>query len=298
LGKTAYDALTQEESKPDRIIFKRDGQVIAEYPFDEAVRRVKTGEIPLTDTYWHEGMEEWKLVSESAAGRTVLRQRGEIPELPFPRTPTIDELKVVRALLTNLQAAEAFYVWPDIPKEKLVGAESTFLHLRDDELLLALCDTMVLAKNAKDGFAFTTKRVYWRDLWSSPKEIEYAYLVGPVEMKSGRCELGRGNSVGGPFPDMGDIPGFLRSAARVFGTPLKVSGSTDAEEDLDELIKPHLAKLDRRVGLKRVKKDLRDLTNLVRNNLVRKNRGSKSQNAHCTWSFMGRLALGKPRSLD
>lgn len=81
------------------------------------------------------------------------------------------------------------------------------------------------------------------------------------------------------------------------GSHLQRSESTgeicDAEEDLDELIKPHLAKLDRLVGLERVKKDLRDLTNLVRINLVRKKQGFKIPERSLHMVFYGGPGTGK-----
>src|SRR5205814_4262387 len=178
LAKAAYKGFTEEPTKPDKVCFTRDFEVYTEYSFDEAIGLVKTGQIPMTDHYFHEGMTEWKLVSESNVVKTINLEEEEIPEMKFPLSPTFDEAKVIEALRNNLRATADFHVWPNIPNEKLAGAKSTYLKLNEDEFLLALCDTTTFAKNAKDGFALTTKRIYWRNLWSDSKELEYAHLVG------------------------------------------------------------------------------------------------------------------------
>lgn len=47
------------------IYFARDGQQTGSFSWEDARTRVRSGEIEPTDHYWHEGMVEWKLVSES-----------------------------------------------------------------------------------------------------------------------------------------------------------------------------------------------------------------------------------------
>src|SRR5439155_2536875 len=157
----------------------------------------------------------------------------------------------------------------------------------------ALCDTTIFAKNAKDGFALTAKRIYWRNTWSEPKELEYAHLVGPVKMESDRCTLGDGESIGSPIPKIGNLPEFLKIAARVFGTPVKTSDSTETEDDLDELLKPHLAKLAHFPGLARAKQELTELTNFVKNNVVRKAQGLKTSEKSLHMVFYGNPGTGK-----
>lgn len=53
--------------RPERIFFARDGVVYADHTLKDSIRLIHLGEIPLTDHYWHEGMAEWRFVSESNA---------------------------------------------------------------------------------------------------------------------------------------------------------------------------------------------------------------------------------------
>ena len=63
--KVIEDALQpQEAPEPKRVYFARNGEVIGEHSFQEACQMVRTSKVALTDHYWHEGMGEWKLVSE------------------------------------------------------------------------------------------------------------------------------------------------------------------------------------------------------------------------------------------
>src|SRR5437867_12826655 len=141
----------------------------------------------MTDHYWHEGMDGWKLVADSNAAKAAGFTQHKQLERLFPREPTSAELKVMEAFTANLRTVPDFYIWPSIPDEKLSGARSTFLRLRDDELLLARCDTTKLLKNAKTGFALTTKRIYWRNFSSDSKQLDYASVAGPgKDGRSGR----------------------------------------------------------------------------------------------------------------
>ncbi|MFN2622592.1 MAG: toll/interleukin-1 receptor domain-containing protein [Chthoniobacterales bacterium] len=139
----------------------------------------------------------------------------------FPRPPGSDEIKVIEVFKKHLHPAEMFHVWPRIPNHKLTGAKGAFLALRDDELLLALCDTTVFKHNGKNGFALTTRRIYWKNLLSESKELEYRDLVGPIETKDTGCSLGNAESISGAIPDLGNLSLFLKMAAAVFGTRLK-----------------------------------------------------------------------------
>src|SRR5262249_12247717 len=154
---------------------------------------------------------------------------------------------------------------------KLEGAKSTFLKLRDDELLLGLGDTTIWAKSAKDGFAFTTKRIYWRNFWfrQPQRELEYAQLVGPVQITDNKnLDLGDDDRVvinDETIAKIGKLPEFLKAAARVFGTPLQTPNSSDAVVQVDDLLTPHLEALTHLPGLPRVKQELTELTNFVKN---------------------------------
>jgi hypothetical protein len=109
----------------------------------------------------------------------------------------------------------------------LASAKSSFLELRDDELLLALADTTFLAKDCKNGFALTTRRIYWKNTYFSPNKLEYVNIEGPIQVSgrnlggSGRdfrgyCDLGHNIRISGLMPD--HLASFLQAAAGVFGT--------------------------------------------------------------------------------
>src|SRR5438093_12509140 len=60
-----------EAAVPEKIYFYRNGEFIAEYPFAAAVDLIGSGKIPMTDYYWHEGMDGWKLVADSNAAKAA-----------------------------------------------------------------------------------------------------------------------------------------------------------------------------------------------------------------------------------
>ena len=307
-----------ETAAPEKVYFYRNEEFIAEYPLAAALDLIGSGKIPMTDHYWHEGMDGWKLVAESnAATAAGFTQHTELKRL-FPREPTSAELKVMEAFTANLRSAQDFYIWPSIPDEKLSGAQSTFLKLCDDELLLALCDTTKLLKNAKTGFALTTKRIYWRNFLSDPRKLDYAGVAGPVKMgAAGGCVLSLKDCIDGPLPEIGNLPNFLKAAAAGFGREIQIRDLAIApehideslgygadsdrgrkrpaiiERNVDELLKPHFARLDKLIGLERVKIGVRDLTNLVKVNQLRKAQGLKTPERSLHLVFYGNPGTGK-----
>jgi hypothetical protein len=44
---------------------KEGGEPIGQWPIDEARRLIRSGEIGMADYYWHEGLDQWKPVSQS-----------------------------------------------------------------------------------------------------------------------------------------------------------------------------------------------------------------------------------------
>jgi hypothetical protein len=229
------------------------------------------------------------------------RSTDKAKRMRFPRCLTSCEAKVVNAFRANLRKAWKFYVWPEIPSQKLAAAQSTFLKSRDDELLLALCDTTTFTKSAKDGFALTTKRLYWRNLWSEPRELEYADLQGPIKTddsdgSAATFLLGDDDRIVTDYKKastIGNLPVFLKAAARAFGTRVEVLGSPNTEEELDELLEPHLAKLSCLPGLSHVKEDLKSLINVARINLSRKARGLRTSDRSLHMVFCGNPGTGK-----
>jgi TPR repeat protein len=165
----------------------------------------------------------------------------------FSRPPRPDELKVIEAFNQHLRSESDFHVWPNIPDKKLTGAKSTFLRLRQDELLLALYDCTAFMKHAKDGFALTTKRIYWRNQSKEPANLAYKDLVSPISEepgsfgKYGKYVLGPATEIDVFFSrNFGNLPLFLQAAALVYGTQAKINVETNPEDkrsQIDELLR-------------------------------------------------------------
>jgi uncharacterized protein with PIN domain len=59
-----------------------------------------------------------------------------------------------------------FYWWPDIPKQKLANVLSSYIALDEDEQLICLYGSTIFG-SAKEGFALSTKGIYWKKLFNS-----------------------------------------------------------------------------------------------------------------------------------
>ncbi len=63
----------------------------------------------------------------------------------------------------------------EIPTKKWNHAQASFLPLPEEETLLFLCDQTIFG-SCKEGFAFTTKGLYWKAHFNAAAHIPYAYL--------------------------------------------------------------------------------------------------------------------------
>ena len=224
-------------------------------------------------------------------------------EWQFPRLPTHLECEITINFTTNL--AKRFSTEPIgffgrpplyIPQKIFNGAKSEYLRLKEDELLLAIYDSTIFAKDATTGFALTTKRIYWKNLFGEAKSLEYAHIVGPVGCPNNQLSLGDGDHINikdDARPLLLALSPFLRAVALCYGTPLKLLGLENFPEDIEYLLKPHLYELDKLVGLARVKNDLKALTNSAKVNQLRKAQGLKTPTPSLHMVFSGGPGTGK-----
>lgn len=104
----------------------------------------------------------------------------------YPRRPDEFESFVLDIFFRLIQPAKDLHLYPNIPTKVLSNAESNHLRLQSDELLMG-----IYARNSKDGFAFTTRRIYWKNPWEQPQLVTYSDVIGPVKNSMGlNLELG------------------------------------------------------------------------------------------------------------
>jgi len=65
------------------------------------------------------------------------------------------------------------FIAPNIPPDKLSNALSQYAKVEEEEKVIALIDTTIRG-SAKDGIAFTEKRVMWKTMWAEPDFIDYS----------------------------------------------------------------------------------------------------------------------------
>ncbi len=95
-------------------------------------------------------------------------------------------------------ASDRIHIFPDISSTVLSGAKSTYLKQQLDELLIAIFDETVIMRHAKDGFAFTTKRIYWKNTGEEPQSVEYSKLITTPRaggLLNNKIELGAGTHI-------------------------------------------------------------------------------------------------------
>ena len=56
------------------VYIARDGEELGAWSLEDAQARLRSGEIALTDYFWHEGMSDWKQVSQSKFAQAAVRR--------------------------------------------------------------------------------------------------------------------------------------------------------------------------------------------------------------------------------
>lgn len=149
------------------------------------------------------------------------------------RAPSQQEAAILDAFRKELAsfADESLRLHPDIPQNMLQGAKSTYLDLETSELLIAVYDTTIFWGHAKDGVAFTTSGVYWRNTpFNEPEALPYGELAGIPYWDDGKLCLD--SETGIHFPGSANNPAFqravvnfLRAAAAAHGGSIEIYGS-------------------------------------------------------------------------
>ena len=89
---------------------------------------------------------------------------------------------VIKCFNELFTPSKRIYVQPNIAPQVLLGAQ--YINLQSDEQLIAIFDE-TFTKNAKVGFAFTTRGVYWQNQYEKVRVVDYASLKGPFEIGGG-----------------------------------------------------------------------------------------------------------------
>ncbi|MBM4139933.1 MAG: DUF4339 domain-containing protein [Nitrospira sp.] len=116
----------------------------------------------------------------------------------YQRKPDTIEKYVLESFHNLINATSRIHIFPDISSTIYSGAKSTYLKPQLDELLIAIFDETSIMRHAKDGFAFTTKRIYWRNINEEPKAVEYSKLIASAKIGGflkNKIELGAGNHI-------------------------------------------------------------------------------------------------------
>lgn len=119
-------------------------------------------------------------------------------ETIYQRKPNKIEEYVLNTFHEIATPSDRRFIFPEIQPSINEGAKSTYLKIKPDEVLIAIFDETVFARNAKDGFAFTTKRIYWRNFGEQPKDIEYKNIAEGVmfsRSNKSNLELGGGLTI-------------------------------------------------------------------------------------------------------
>lgn len=222
------------------------------------------------------------------------------PELSMDhRTPLPVEERVLAVFREKLAsyASDNFSILPDIPENKLAGARSTYLGSsnRDkdtEELLIALYDSTAFMGNAKDGVAFTTHGLYWRDsLFDNLHALPYSQLKRTPSWEDSTLHLDPSTSAlflnSAKNPDFQKaVLLFLRDAAAEYRASIELPKEADA-------VTGAIEELQQLVGLDEVKSEATRLVNFVKVAQLREKQGFKTANLSLHMVFDGNPGTGK-----
>src|ERR1700754_245003 len=94
------------------------------------------------------------------------------------REPDRKEQAVIDSCRRHLSRNDRFWLAPNIPADKLKGAETYVLPLCGDELLVAIYDNSAFVRDAGIGVVFTTRGFYWRRVVGAAEGIKYSAFSG------------------------------------------------------------------------------------------------------------------------
>ena len=220
------------------------------------------------------------------------------------RTPSPVEEKILAVFDRKLStyASDDFFVHPNIPEKKLVGATGTYLQrlpayriAKDTtELLIAIYDSTVWG-SAKDGVAFTTYGLYWRDgMFDDAHAFPYSQLKSKPFWEDSTLHLDSSTSAlflnSAENPDFQKaVLSFLRDAAAEYGSTIPAPAAVKEDATGTEAIE----KLQQLVGLAEIKSEVTRLVNFVKVAQLREKQGFKTANLSLHMVFDGNPGTGK-----
>jgi hypothetical protein len=96
----------------------------------------------------------------------------------YDRAPSGSEGAVLDAFHRRFVPSGRVHIHPNVAPAVVLGACGNYLRVQVDELVIAVFDETLLYRNAADGFAFTTRRVYWKNQNEPPRVRSYEDLRG------------------------------------------------------------------------------------------------------------------------
>jgi Holliday junction resolvasome RuvABC ATP-dependent DNA helicase subunit len=215
--------------------------------------------------------------------------------IPTHREPPRLKVEPVERIFSrHLRPSEDFYCAPRISEAHLNQVECEYFQCPDDESILAVYDSTKMLKNAGTGFTLTSKRIAWKNFLGDSESLEYAHIPGPLAMNGVALILGDGIQIQ-CVPSIAKVKGlldFLQCAAKSQGAPVEIHGE-ESDFAPDEFLAVHYAEIDALVGMESVKRDLIELTNLVKINIARKAQGMKVPKISLHMVFCGSPGTGK-----
>ena len=199
-------------------------------------------------------------------------------------------------------ASDDFLVHPNIPEKKLVGATDTYLQRLPaygiakgtTELLIAIYDSTVWG-SAKDGVAFTTYGLYWRDgMFDDTHAFPYSQLKSKPFWEDSTLHLNSSTSAlflnSAKNPDFQKaVLSFLRDAAAEYDSsipaPVAVEENAASTKTIEEL--------QQLVGLDEIKSEVKRLVNFVKVVQLREKQGIKTANLSLHMVFDGNPGDGE-----
>jgi DNA uptake protein ComE-like DNA-binding protein len=107
--------------------------------------------------------------------------------------PNETDLKIREAFVASCTPTYIFWTTPEIPTQKIAVAQKHFLFLRD-ELLLGLADETTWG-TMKEGFALTTRRIYWKNPRGSAHSLPYTELSAHLCINGSKLALDSSSSL-------------------------------------------------------------------------------------------------------
>lgn len=270
----------------ERFYFEAEGDIHGPIPAQFLEGLARAGLLPLSTLIHVEGGSQWITLDR-------IMDTQPKPVIPTHSAPKENIEDIFRK---TLRSSEDFFCSPRITSEHLKSVCDGYLKMTEGEILLAVYDSTKIFKNAANGFAFTNKRIAWKNFLGDAQSVEYGHIQGPLRFEENTLILGDDeDSRIACLPSVYKIRGlfeFIQQAAKTQGAPVQIAGS-EIVFDPDVLLAAHEEELDALVGMDTVKADIHELTNLMKINIARRSQGMKIPKVSLHVVFCGSPGTGK-----